>query len=74
MDTRREQLRTLGFNIAHLREERDISQTDLAHMLGYTGHAHVSRIESGERAPSIKALLTIAEILDVSASDLFDGV
>jgi transcriptional regulator with XRE-family HTH domain len=71
---RREQLRTLGINISRIREEHNISQIEMAYMLGYTNHAHLSRVESGKTAPSIMVLLRIADILDVRVETFFEGV
>ena len=71
---RKSQLRTLGINVSRLREKRGISQKDLAVMLGYTNHAHLSRVESGQKAPSASVLLKVADILEVPVADLFDGV
>lgn len=71
---RKSQLRALGINVSRLREKRGISQKDLAVMLGYTNHAHLSRVESGQKAPSVSVLLEVADILEVPVADLFDGV
>ena len=43
-------------------------------MLGYTNHAHLSRVESGQKAPSVSVLLEVADILEVPVADLFDDV
>ena len=68
---RRAELQRLGITIARLREERNITQTDMATMLGYTSHAHVSRIESGRRTPSLYTLFEMADIMEVSVRDFF---
>ncbi|MBR3157644.1 MAG: helix-turn-helix transcriptional regulator [Atopobiaceae bacterium] len=68
---RKAELRKLGFTIARLREERNITQSELATMLGYTNPAHVSRFESGNKAPSMLILFEIADILEVSIKDFF---
>lgn len=71
---RREQLRTLGFNISRIREEQGVSQIDMAYRLGYTNHAHLSRIEGGRKAPSVATLLRMADILGVPAKEFFEDV
>ena len=67
------QLRTLGINVSQLREKHGISQKELSVMLGYTNHTHLSRVESGQKAPSVSVLLEVADILEVPIADLFDG-
>lgn len=73
-DKRKEQLKALGLTIARLREERGLTQADLAMMLGYTNHAHMSRIESGKKPPNMFTLFEIAEILEVRVAELFNDV
>lgn len=55
-----------------LRERRGLSIHGLARLSGLSA-AHLSRIESGDRQPSIGALLALAEALEVSAGDLLEG-
>ena len=74
MDERKEQLRKLGFNIARIREKSGLSQSDLARMLGYTGHAYISRVESGAKAPSMKFVLSVAQILEVPPKEFFEDL
>ena len=71
---RKQQLRALGINISRLREERGITQTNLALMLGHTNHAYLSRIENGKKAPNLLLLLEIADILEVDVNDLLAGL
>lgn len=74
-DTRRqEQLRSLGFNISRIREDCGVSQIDMAYRLGYTNHAHLSRIESGKKAPSVVTLLRMADILNVQVGEFFENL
>ena len=74
MDIRREQIQRLGFNIAKARVKKGISQPELARMGGYSGHAHISRIENGVKTPSLKAILAIADALDVPVKDFFEDM
>lgn len=55
-----------------LREIRGLSIHGLARLSGLST-PHLSRIESGDRQPSIGTLLTLAEALGVSAGDLLEG-
>lgn len=53
---RTQRLEAIGYAIAVQRERKNLSQAQLARMLGYTGHAHLSRIESGKKAASLEKL------------------
>jgi len=54
-----------------LRRERGVTLTDLAAQTGMSA-AHLSRLEKGERQPSISALLQIARVYGVPVSSLVD--
>jgi transcriptional regulator with XRE-family HTH domain len=62
---------TIGQRVRRLRLEKKLSQADL------TGpgvsHAHVSRIEKGERQPSLKAIRVLARRLGVTTEYLETG-
>ena len=55
---------TIGQRLYRLRHERGLSQQKLAEAGLST--AHISRIESGTRTPSVKALRLLALTLGVS--------
>ncbi len=56
----------IAFQIRELREQRGLTQTDLANLLG-TRQSVVSRLESsGEKGLSLKTLLEIASALDIA--------
>lgn len=56
----------IAFQIRELREQRGLTQTDLANLLG-TRQSVVSRLESsGEKGLSLKTLLEIASELDIA--------
>lgn len=63
---------TIGENIKRLREERQMSQSDLARAAGYKDRSSISRIEVGDNDPTQKSLARIAKALNVSPSSLFD--
>ncbi|HZO96917.1 MAG TPA: helix-turn-helix domain-containing protein [Gaiellaceae bacterium] len=67
----RERHETVGERLRRLRGERGLSQRDLA--VPGVSYAHISRIERGERVPSIKALRRLARKLGVSAEFLETG-
>ena len=59
-------------NIKTLREHHDISQVELAKMLDVTDRA-ISAWETGIKEPRIKNIRKIAEIFNVSPSEIMDG-
>jgi len=60
----------IAIKIKQYREEKGLSQQELAEACGYTSRAWTSRIENCERKPSAVDLLKISKALDVKASDL----
>jgi transcriptional regulator with XRE-family HTH domain len=62
---------TVGERLRRLRVERGVSQRTLAEP--GVSYAYLSRIERGERAPSVKALRLIAPKLGVTAAYLETG-
>ncbi len=62
-------LATLGTRLKELRTEREWTLGDLAARSSLS-QAHLSRIESGERQPSLATLFTLARVLEVSVSEL----
>lgn len=69
VDTR---IDTISRRLRALRDRRGLSIHGLARLSGLST-AHLSRIESGDRQPSIGSLLALAEALGVSAGDLLEG-
>lgn len=66
----------LGWNVNRLREERGISQTELALRCQIVSQGYISKLESGDRNPTAVVQFIIAKALEVEVSDLFrqDGV
>ena len=60
----------LGARIRTLRAEQGLTQDELADRVGIT-RAYTSFIERGEKTASLEVIIGIAEILDVSLSELF---
>ena len=60
----------LSEKIKFLREERGMSQTELAKAAGYISRSSISKIEKGESDPSQKMLSRIAAALGVKPSEL----
>ncbi len=62
---------SVGARIRRLREERILTQRDLAEP--GVSYAYISRIEAGARRPSLTALRKIAAKLGVTALELETG-
>ncbi len=60
----------LGSLISRIREEKNMSKTDLAKMTGINV-GHLTHIEKGERNPSQKALKSITDALQVPFEPLY---
>lgn len=63
---------SVGQKVRMLREEKNLSQDDLAKAVGYKTRSSIAKIESGDSDPSQKMLLKIANALEVSPADLID--
>ncbi len=60
----------LGSRIVALRTEQNLTQEKLAWEAGLSSKGYLSRIESGERVPSLETLLRLAQRLTVEVRDL----
>ena len=65
-------LKKIGSFLKELRKEKGITQEELAEMLYVSGRT-VSRWETGTNMPDISLLVDIAEIFDVSISEIING-
>lgn len=63
--------KNIGRKIQKLRQDKDISQVEMAEMIGVSG-TYVGFIEQGVRNPSIATLDKIARVLRVKMSELLD--
>jgi len=59
----------IGSRIRQYRQERGITQEDLAFQIS-TSTAYISSIERGLKKPSLEKLVMIAEVLHVTINDL----
>lgn len=63
-------MKSIGDNIKSIREERNISKSELARLINVSA-AYITMIENGKKKnPSLELLNKIAETLDVSFYDL----
>lgn len=63
----------LGQRIVYLRKKRGMSQLDLSIDTGLAP-SYLSELERGKRNPSVKILERVAIALEISLSELFEGV
>ncbi len=59
----------IGSKIRHYREEKKLSQEELADMLDIS-ERHLRNIEYGKKGPSVNLLISIANALNITADDL----
>lgn len=68
-------MNVLGETVRYLRLQRDMSQDELAELIGYTnGRAMISRIEAGKADPPLSRIIKLAEALHVKPSVFLDGL
>ena len=61
-----------GDRIRFLREERNMTQEDLAKKAGYKTRSSIAKIETGESDPPQKMLIRLANALGVLPAELLD--
>lgn len=59
----------IGLRIRYHRIRNKLSQENMAHQVNIS-RVHIGYIERGERAPSLKTLINIANVLEVSVDEL----
>lgn len=62
--------RDFGKRLRYLRRSRDITQEQLAELVGRSVN-FISLVENGDTAPSFKTLERLAKALNVDVADLF---
>lgn len=61
---------TFGDNVKRIREEKGLTQDELAKKAGYTSRSTISCIENGKRDCSQKQIVSVANALGVSPGEL----
>lgn len=72
MVKKKTEVEVIGDNIRHIREQKKMSQKELATAIE-VAPTQYSRVETGKVMPSLKTLVKIAKILDVSVDELING-
>ena len=62
----------IGLFISTLRKEKNMTQQDLANILGVTDRA-ISNWENGRRMPDYSIIMNLCNILGISLNELFNG-
>jgi len=73
MEIGKKAVRNLGKRIKQLRDEKQWTQADLASLLGVE-QTYISGIERGEYSPSFSRLARLAQIFELTISELCEGV
>jgi len=61
----------IGLNILYYRKQKGFTQQTLAEITSYSKN-HIQKIETAVAAPSVEALLDIADALEVPVSKLLE--
>lgn len=62
----------LGARIQEIRQDKPMTQPELAALIGFKDYQAIGRIENGRVTPSVYAIYQIAEALEVGLEDLFN--
>ena len=74
MNLSEKRLRAIGHAIGAERQRQGLSQSQLATMIGLTNHSYLSRVESGQKPPSLQMVFDIADALDVEVKYFFTEI
>ncbi len=61
---------SFGIVMRRLRIERGLSQEELAEKMGMVSHAHISRLESGKKQPTLDMVFRLADALGMRAWEI----
>lgn len=63
-------MRLLGSKLRTLRSQHSLKQSELAQRLGIAQQAHISKLENGQKEPSLELIVQIANLFDVATDYL----
>jgi putative transcriptional regulator len=69
-ETKRKEVSLMFNNIKKIREEKGLSQEELAKLLKISV-GHLNKVERRKRTPSLKLAVRIAKVLNCSLDELF---
>lgn len=58
-------------NLRKLRLERNLTQQDVAHLLGHKYQDRISKWEKGHKVPNLQNLTRLCQIFNASLEDLY---
>jgi repressor LexA len=61
---------TIGERIAQYRQEKGLSQEELAHLLGYKSRSTINKIETSQRDVPRKMIAQLSIVLNVNPLDI----
>lgn len=73
MDTDDLILISFGNHLKKLREEKNLSQEELAHRASLD-RTYISGVENGRRNISLKALNSVAKAMEINLAELFEDI
>jgi transcriptional regulator with XRE-family HTH domain len=65
-------MQRFGEKLRALRKQRGMTMIELADALGYAAHSHLSEIENGKRAPSLKLAVKVAQVFNTTTDLLLN--
>ena len=66
--------RLLGDKIRYLRTQRQMTQVELAHLLGLARQGYISNLEAGRKMPSLDIVVQIADLFGVTTDYLLRDI
>jgi transcriptional regulator with XRE-family HTH domain len=63
-------MQRFGEKLRTLRKRQGLTVRELAEALGYSGHSHISEVETGKREPKVGFVLKIADFFQVTTDQL----
>jgi transcriptional regulator with XRE-family HTH domain len=65
-----ESLKNFGTALRNMRQEKGLSQEALASRLDMVSNGYISRLESGQKNPTLEMVFKLAEALEIKAWEL----
>lgn len=63
-------MQRFGEKLRVLRKRHGMTVRELAEALGYSGHSHISEVETGKREPKVGFVLKVAHFFQVTTDQL----
>lgn len=70
----RKEYPAFGPILRQFRQERGLSQEELAERMGMASHAHLSRLESGHKQPTVEMLFRAADAFGIKAWEILKAM